>query len=102
MAHDFSGKYAIVGLGVLVGRFPGHSARALQVEAVRLAIEDAGLRREDNDGAINTRIESGAGEARGWTDSFARILGLPTKFYFTLQRGGAMTHLAIVAATQLL
>ncbi len=102
MPHSFSGKYAIVGLGALVGRFPGRSARALEVEAVRLAIEDAGLQRSDIDGAINTRIESGSGESRGWTDSYARILGLPTKFYFTVQRGGAMTHLAIVAATQLL
>lgn len=102
MAHHFSRKYAIVGLGVLAGRFPGRSPRTLEVEAVRLAIEDAGLQRQDIDGAINTRIESGSGESHGWTDSFARILGLPTKFYFTVQRGGAMTHLAIVAAAQLL
>jgi acetyl-CoA acetyltransferase len=102
MPHPFSGKYAIVGLGCVAGRLPGRSARSLEVEAARLAIEDAGLQRKDVDGAINTRIESGAGEARGWTDSFARVLGLPTKFYFTVQRGGAMTHLAIVAATQML
>lgn len=67
-----------------------------------MAIEDAGLRRQDIDGAINTRIESGSSDTRGWTDSYARILGLPTKFYFTVQRGGVMTHLAIVAATQML
>jgi acetyl-CoA acetyltransferase len=90
VSHPFSRKYAIVGLG------------ALQTEAVRLAIEDAGLRRQDIDGAINTRIESGSGESKGWTDSYARILGLPATFYFTVQRGGAMTHLAIVAAAQML
>ena len=102
MPHSFSRKYAIAGMGVLAGRFPGKSARSLEVEPVRLAIEDAGLRREDIDGAINTRIESGSGESEGWTDSFARILGLPVKFYFTVQRGGAMTHLAVVAAAQML
>jgi acetyl-CoA acetyltransferase len=102
VSHPFSRKYAIVGLGVLAGRFPGKTARALQTEAVRLAIEDAGLRRQDIDGAINTRIESGSGESKGWTDSYARILGLPATFYFTVQRGGAMTHLAIVAAAQML
>src|SRR4051794_41001782 len=102
MAHQFSGKYAIVGMGMLTGRFPDKSARSLQVEAVRRAIEDAGLRRQDIDGAINTRIESGSGESKGWTDSFARVLGLPTNFYFTVQRGGAMTHLAIIAAAQML
>ncbi len=102
MAHQFSRKYAIVGAAFLAGRFPGKTARSLQVEAVRRAIEDAGLRREDVDGAINTRIESGSGESHGWTDSYARVLGLPAKFYFTVQRGGAMTHLGIVAATQML
>ncbi len=102
MASEFSRKYAIVGMGVLAGRFPGRSARSLQVEAARMAIEDAGLRRQDIDGAINTRIESGSSDTRGWTDSYARILGLPTKFYFTVQRGGVMTHLAIISATQML
>ena len=102
MAHAFSRKFAIAGMGVLAGHFPGRSARSLEVEAARLAIEDAGLDRKDIGGAINTRIESGAGESRGWTDSFARILGLPVKFSFTVQRGGAMTHLAVVAATQML
>ena len=102
MTHPFSGKFAIVGLGFLAGKLPGKSARTLETEAVRLAIQDAGLRPQDIDGAINTRIESGASESRGWTDSYARILGLPAKFYFTVQRGGIMTHLAIVAATQML
>ncbi len=102
MSHPFSKKYAIVGLGVLTGRFPDRSARTLETEAVRMAIEDAGLERSQIDGAINTRIESGSGESTGWTDSYARILGLPTNFYFTVQRGGAMTHLAIIAAAQML
>lgn len=102
MSDGFAGKYAIVGSAHLAGRIPGKSARTLQVEAVRRAIEDAGLQRSDIDGAINTRIESGSGESKGWTDSYARILGLPTNFYFTVQRGGAMTHLAVVAATQML
>lgn len=102
MTHPFSGKYAIAGMAFLAGRFPGVSARSLEVEAVRRAIEDAGLRREDVDAAINTRIESGSGESRGWTDSYARILSLRAKTYFTVQRGGIMTHLAILAATQLL
>jgi acetyl-CoA acetyltransferase len=98
----FAGKYAIVGMAALAGRLQGRSARTLETEAVRLAIEDAGLAREQIDGAINTRIESGSGESRGWTDSYARVLGLPVNFYFTVQRGGAMTALAIVAATQML
>ncbi len=49
MTHAFSGRYAIAGMAFLAGRFPGKSARSLEVEAVRLAIEDAGLRREGPD-----------------------------------------------------
>jgi acetyl-CoA acetyltransferase len=102
VTHPFSSKFAIVGLGFQAGKLPGHSARALETEAVRLAIQDAGLKPQDIDAAINTRIESGAGESFGWTDSYARILGLPAKTYFTVQRGGIMTQLAVLAATQLL
>lgn len=102
LSHARPGDMAIVGLGVVAGHLPGHTARSLEVEAARLAIEDAGLKRSDIDGAIHTRIESGSGESPGWTDSYARILGLPTTFYFTVQRGGAMVPLAIISAMQML
>ncbi len=99
---NFREKFAIVGLGMTkMGHMLGHSARALEAEAARLAIEDAGLKREDIDGCIHTRVDAG-GVTYEWTDCFPRILGLPVKFYFTLGRGGAVTALAIVAATQYL
>lgn len=94
--------FAIVGTGVVAGRFPGRTARALQVEAARLAIEDAGLRRQDIGGCINTALETGGGGPQAWTDAFPRILGLPVNFYFTVSRGGAMVTLAIMAAQQAL
>jgi acetyl-CoA acetyltransferase len=72
------------------------------VEAARLAIEDAGLRREDIDGCINGGFEAGAEVRANWSDTFPRVLGLPTKFYFTVARGAAVVPLSIISATQML
>ncbi|MBI4334402.1 MAG: thiolase family protein [Chloroflexi bacterium] len=94
-----SRRFAIVGIGVTkVGRVPGHTARAFQTEAARLAIEDAGLKRTDIDGAINAKLEAGGGTAGDWVDAFPRILGLPVKFYFHIGRGGAPGSYALMAA----
>jgi acetyl-CoA acetyltransferase len=50
---SLSGKTAIVGLGATAfGKLPGRSAWSLQTEAVRLAIEDAGLTKADVDGLL--------------------------------------------------
>lgn len=53
------GKAAIVGIGELPTRrsYPGRSMEGLCAEASRLAIEDAGLRKEDIDGLV---VEGGA------------------------------------------
>jgi acetyl-CoA acetyltransferase len=48
-----SGKTAIAGLGVTAfGKVPGRSAWSLQTEAVKRAIEDAGLDKQDVDGLL--------------------------------------------------
>ena len=87
--QPFRNRYAIVGVGITkMGKVPEYSARTLQAEAVRLAIQDAGLRREDIDGAINGRSAGGSEPGDGgWTDAFPRILGLPVNFYWTMGRG---------------
>ncbi len=96
-------KFAIVGLGVTkVGHVPGFSGRALQAEAARLAIEDAGLKTQDIDGCINAKEESATASQGIWTDAFPRVLGLPAKFYFHIGRGGAAATLAIVSAMKFL
>jgi len=102
MAGDFRDKFAIVGLGMVTGRHLGVTARTLQVEATRRAMEDAGLKREDIDGSIDLRRAGGSGDRPGWTDAFPRALGLPVKFYFTLGRGGALAGLGIITATKFL
>lgn len=50
---SLSGKTAIAGVGVTAfGKLPGRSAWSLQTEAVRRAIEDAGLSKDDVDGLL--------------------------------------------------
>ncbi len=99
----FARKYAIVGVGATkVGRLPDYSARTLQTEAARLAIEDAGLKRTDIDGAINAKLEAGGGSGGDWVDGFPRILGLPVNFYFHIGRGGAPGSYALAAALSFL
>src|SRR3972149_205711 len=88
MAGNLSGKYAIAGLGMAIGlpekdlarrraALPDHpmldravasplqgiSARELEVEAARLAIEDAGLTTRDIDGAVH--VQGGPRSGRG-------------------------------------
>ena len=92
-------KYAIVGLGqTKMGRHKGISGRALEAEAVRLAIEDAGLTRDDINGCINCKMEAGSQVLQSWTDGYPRILGIPTNFFFHIGREGALGGLAISAA----
>jgi acetyl-CoA acetyltransferase len=52
-SNDLKGRTAISGVGITeMGRVYGHSAGWFAAEAIRLAIEDAGLRKEDIDGLL--------------------------------------------------
>ena len=54
MDSKLSGKYAIVGVSELpVGKFPEQTTLGLHVEAVRLALKDAGLKNSELDGLIS-------------------------------------------------
>ncbi len=95
-------QLAIVGLGVTdIGRIPGHSGRAFQAEAARLAIEDAGLKPQDIDGAILCKLDA-ARIGVDYVDAFPRILGLPVNFFYTIGRGAATVALSIVSAAKFL
>lgn len=100
--HPLSGKYAIVGLGVVAGPQPGRSERFIGAEAARLAIEDAGLTRDDIDGAVDLRRSGGGGDRAQYTDAFTRVLGIKNNFYFQCGRGGALAGLGITAACNFL
>ena len=103
MAQDFRDSLAIVGLGMLTGPQPDRSRRALEAEAARLAIEDAGLRPQDIDGSVQITGGGGSGSIQQSTDAFPRVLGLPVKFYIEgVGRGGAHASPAIMAAAKFL
>ncbi len=102
MSENFNGKFAIAGFGMVTSQEIGISGRSLQVEAARLAIADAGLKREDIGGAIDLRRAGGGGERVWWSDAFPRVMGLPAKFYFCIGRGGALISLGIIAAAKFL
>jgi acetyl-CoA acetyltransferase len=96
--HPSSGKYAIVGLGVIAGHQPDRSERMLAAEAARLAIEDAGLTRKDIGGAIDLRRSGGGGDRASYADAYPRVLGLNNNFYYITGRGGALAGLGIATA----
>ena len=79
MAKALRKKFAIVGMGLLAGRFPNRSSRALQAEAARLAIEDAGLTVDQADGAVDVRLAPGSGDLPSSSDAFPRVLGMPCR-----------------------
>jgi acetyl-CoA acetyltransferase len=57
--ESIKGKAAITGLGITdMGRIYGHDGNWFAAEAIRMALEDAGLRKEDIDGLL---INSGIG-----------------------------------------
>ena len=100
--HPSSGKYAIVGLGVVAGHQPDRSERMLGAEAARLAIEDAGLTRKDIGGAVDLRRSGGGGERASYVDAYPRVLGLSNNFYYVTGRGGALAGLGIATAQSFL
>ena len=102
MSKALKNKFAIVGLGLLAGRYPDRSLRALQAEAARLAIEDAGLSPSQVNGAVDLRIAPGSGEVPTETDAFPRMLGLPCRMFFQIGRGGTAGIMGILAASKFL
>ena len=74
-----------------------------EVEAARLAIEDAGLKPQDIDAALQALSDPGGGMRQRHDDAFPRVLGLPVNVYFeNVGRGGEYAAMAIIIAMQLL
>ena len=94
--HHLSGRYSICGLGVTpVGRVTGNSLLWNEVEAARLAIEDAGLERKDIGAALQALSDPGGGMRMRHDDAFPRVLGLPVKIYCeNVGRGGEYAAMA--------
>ena len=73
----------------------------LEAWAARLALADAGLSREEMDGAVHA-ISGSPHPPVQWTDTYSRTLGLRPNIYLTIARGGLAAHNGILLATQLL
>jgi acetyl-CoA acetyltransferase len=91
MSHPMRGATAITGLGMTpMGRIYGKSATELAADAVRLAIADAGLRKEQVDGLlINAGITGFQGSG----------IGLGLQNYLGLENLRLMNHMNAAGST---
>lgn len=81
---DFKSKTAIAGLGITeMGKIYGRSNTDFAVEAIGLAIQDAGLRKDEVDGIL---INAG----------IANLLGLPNAIGLELQHALGLTDLRLL------
>jgi acetyl-CoA acetyltransferase len=93
-------RYAIVGIGQSpIGKVPELSDYGLQLTAVKNALDDAGLRKQDIDGVITHSHLLGA--VRVHHQRLSERLGINTDFGVSVSSGGAtsglMVQLAIAA-----
>jgi acetyl-CoA acetyltransferase len=82
MTEDLRDKFAVVGVAhtpTTRTHAEGRTRQELEAWAVKLAIEDAGLRRQDIDGAVRAL---GMQES----DSYSRKLGIKPSFYYPIGR----------------
>jgi len=96
---NIKGKTAIIGFGEteFVKNNPGNRSNlGEQCMAAKLAIEDAGLKKDDIDGFISI-IPLGEGES--WTEDLAEYLRLHPRYLDTVYRGGASGNAAILYAS---
>ncbi|MBI2917406.1 MAG: thiolase family protein [Chloroflexi bacterium] len=90
-------KYAIVGVGQsAIGEVPGSSALGLLTVAMKNAIEDAGLRKDEVDGLISR----GPDDVYCHHQRMGEALGLDVRFSTSLDSGGASQCLAVIMAMQ--
>jgi len=91
-SEDLRDKYAFVGVGVTKqGKIPEMNADDLATQAIQLALEDSGMKKGEVDGYI---FQPGAGLS---TVTPLHRAGIPAKFHWQMQTGGA-TAISTVAA----
>lgn len=97
-ARELRGKAAITGLGITpMGRIYGRSADWFAAEAIRLAVEDAGLRKEDIDGLL---VNQGVTPMSGMGGlGIQNHLGLTNlKLLASMNVGGATANIMVQVA----
>lgn len=92
---DLKSKCAIAGIGeTAVGKLPEMTSLAIQLQAIRLAIQDAGLHPADIDGVL--AIQPGDDPRRCYALSVAQAAGICPSYATDLALGGA-TPVSMVA-----
>jgi len=92
-------KYAIVGLGVTKqGRLPGVSINSVRADAVRLAVEDAGLTVGDIDGYIYQVGIEQMGRNDFSPGNVPKRMGMRPNFIWHFEGGGVTCISSIMAA----
>ncbi len=85
-------KYAVVGVGLTkFGKIPGISTMSFTLRGIKLAIEDAGLTRDDVDGLLVISPVM-MGEQHGWAARVAALLEISTTFTATMEPGFGVTR----------
>jgi acetyl-CoA acetyltransferase len=93
--HDLKGKAAITGLGITdQGRVYGHDAAWFAAESIRLAVEDAGLRKDEIDGLL---VNQGVTPMPGLGGlELQNILGLTNlRLLSSMESGGATAGIMV-------
>ena len=91
MAGRLKDKYAIVGIGQTeFSKDSGRTTRALGVEAVRMAMVDAGLKADEGDGML-----SYSGNDSTDSPTISSDLGIRLNFYMDVNGGGSSTEALI-------
>jgi len=93
-------QYAIVGAGLTrFGKIFDKSPVGFTLEGIKLAVEDAGLSRDDIDGLL-VAMPAMMGEEHAWAARIGALLELPLTFSYTMDMGGA-TPVAMVQTAAL-
>jgi len=97
--RDLKGKAAITGLGITEqGRVYGHDASWFAAEAVRLAVEDSGLRKDEIDGLLVNQGVTPIGGMGGL--ELQNVLGLTDlRLLLSMESGGATANIMVQYAT---
>src|SRR6185436_256122 len=100
--RELAGRYAIAGVGLSrFGKVPGTSAMGFALEASANAIADAGIAKDEIDGAL-VLMPPQMGEQHGWASRLAVHLGIMPSFCSTMDMGGATVCGMIQAAACLI
>ncbi|MBI2917620.1 MAG: thiolase family protein [Chloroflexi bacterium] len=88
-------KYAIVGIGQSqIGEVPGSSSLGLLAEAMKNAIQDAGL----NKGEVDGLVSRGPDDIYCHHQRMGEVLGLNVNYSTSLDNGGASQALGVILA----